>query len=346
MASRPHGSRPRRTRPRRAAKLPPGSRHALAVLVMASVVVPLLGAARPAAVPAAAPAVLSPLRAATPAVLDERYAASRAGIRAAGSAAAGHGDRSRAAVLRAMADPARHFLSFDGRDGGRTVEVFGDLSGAGRIAVLVPGSDTSLDRYGRLRAGASALRRELGGGAAVIAWLGYRTPATVSPQALTPGLADEAAPRLRAFVAELTDARPGARVSLLCHSYGSVVCAGAAHGLRVADIVLYGSPGTGVDHAGRLRTGATVWAGRGDGDWMAEVPHARLRLPCLTVGFGADPVSKGFGARVFDAGPGGHSDYLRPGSVSLRNLARIVSGRTPSGRTPSGQTSSGERRDA
>ncbi|MGW0550307.1 alpha/beta hydrolase [Streptomyces altiplanensis] len=318
MASRPRSSRPRRA--------------LLAALVTAAVAVPVSGAARPAAVPAPAPAALAPLRATTPAELAERYAATRDGIRAAERTAAGHGDRKRAAVLRGMADPARRFLFFDGRDGGRTAEVFGDLSRAERIAVLVPGSGTSLDRYGRLRAGATALQRELGGRSAVVAWLGYETPGTVSPQVLTPGRADEAAPALRRFVAELGAAGPAARTSLLCHSYGSVVCgrAAAASGLDVADIVLYGSPGTGGDNTAALRTRATVWAGRGAGDRIADVPHGRIRLPYLTVGLGADPVSPDFGARIFAAGDGGHSDYLKPGSVSLDNIARIVSGQTPS----------------
>lgn len=312
MATRPRTSRLRRT--------------LLAALVAASVAVPVSGAAGPAAVPAPAPAELGPLGPATTAALDKRYAAGRADILAAERTAADHGDRRRAAVLRGMADPGRRFLSFDGRDGGRTTEVFGDLAHAGRIAVLVPGSDTSLDSYGRLANGARALRRELGDGAAVIAWLGCRTPGTVSRQILTDRSAAEAAPGLAGFVRELASSAPGARTTLLCHSYGSVVCARAAADLPVANIVLYGSPGTGADNVESLRTPATVWAGRGADDWIADVPNARLRLGFVTLGFGTDPVSADFGARVFDAGAGGHSDYLRPGSVPLRNLARIVNG--------------------
>ncbi|WP_424532468.1 alpha/beta hydrolase [Sphaerisporangium viridialbum] len=308
----------------------PPRRALLAALVAASVVVPVAGAARPSAVPAPAPAALAPLRAATPAALAGRYAASREDMRAAELIATGHGDRWRAAMLRAMADPARTFLSFDGRDGGRATEVFGDLSLAERIAVVVPGADTDLDRYGLLRGGAMRLWQELGDRSAVIAWLGYRTPSTVSLQALTPGRADEAAPALRRFVRELRAVRPAARISLVCHSYGSVVCGRAAPGLEVADIILCASAGTGVGTAARLRTRATVWAGRASGDWIAGVPHARLRLPFATFGFGADPVSPEFGARVFAAGDGGHSDYLRPG-VALANIARIISGRAPSG---------------
>ncbi|MEV4443234.1 alpha/beta hydrolase, partial [Streptomyces sp. NPDC049577] len=176
------------------------------------------------------------------------------------------------------------------------------------------------------RCSALALERELGGRAAVVAWLGYATPSTVGTDVLTADRADEAAPLLRGFVRELHTARPGARISLLCHSYGTVVCGRAASGLEAADIVLYGSPGTTADNVAALRTRATVWAGRGGDDWIADVPHVRLPLGLATVGFGTDPVSKGFGARVFDAGDGGHSDYLKPGSVPLRNIARIVTG--------------------
>lgn len=303
-------------------------RTLLAALVTFSVAVPVSGAARPAAVPAPAPTVLGPLRDASAAALEERYGLSRADIRAAGRAASGHGDLKRAASLRAMAAPGRQFLSFDGRDGGRSVEVVGELSGARRVAVLVPGAGVGLDAYGRLRRGAVALQRELGQGGAVVAWLGYRSPATVSPASVTDGRAAEAAPGLRQLVDRLGAALPGARITLLCHSYGSVICARAASGTPADAIVLYGSPGTGAEDVAALRTGARVWAGRGGGDWIARVPHVRVRVPFVgAVGFGTDPVAERFGAEVFDAGGGGHSDYLLPRSRSLTNLARIASGR-------------------
>ncbi|MET9091550.1 alpha/beta hydrolase [Streptomyces cyaneofuscatus] len=306
-------------------------RTLLAALVTFSVAVPVSGAARPAAVPAPAPTALGPLRDASAVALEERYGVSRADIRAAGRAASGHGDLKRAASLRAMAAPGRQFLSFDGRDGGRSVEVVGELSGARRVAVLVPGAGVGLDAYGRLRRGAVALQRELGQGGAVVVWLGYRSPATVSPASVTDGRAAEAAPRLRQLVNRLGAVLPGARITLLCHSYGSVICARAASGIPADAIVLYGSPGTGAEDVAALRTGARVWAGRGGGDWIARVPHVRVRVPFVgAVGFGTDPVADRFGAEVFDAGGGGHSDYLLPGSRSLTNLARIASGRAPS----------------
>ncbi|ANS66827.1 hypothetical protein SLINC_4603 [Streptomyces lincolnensis] len=314
-------------------------RGLLAAVIVAAVVVPLSAAARPE-IPAPAPASLGRVTAAT---LDETYAANRANAAEASRMADAHGDRERAAADRAMADPARRFLTFDGRGSGRAAEVFGDLAHADRVAVLVPGSDTSLDTYDRFRATAVHLRDELnrqarasgdidtgsGPRTAVVAWLGYETPGTVSTTVLTPDRAEQAAPHLREFVRQLHALTGGdTRLSLLCHSYGTVVCARAAGDPAVTDLALVGSPGTGADTAAGLHTRARVWAARGSDDWVGEVPHVEADLFGTTVGFGTDPVSPAFGAHVFAAGDGGHSDYFAPGSVSLTNLARIVLGET------------------
>ncbi|MER5215782.1 alpha/beta hydrolase [Streptomyces sp. NPDC002838] len=323
-------------------------RGLLAALVTAAVVAPLSAAAQPQT-PAPAPAALAPVTAAT---LDEAYAAHRANAAEASRMAAAHGDRGRAATDRAMADPSRHFLAFDGRGSGRATEVFGDLAHADRVAVLVPGSDTSLETYARFRATATHLRDELtrqagadsatgtgtdtdtgtgstGPRTAVVAWLGYETPGTISATVTTTGRAEQAAPHLREFIRHLRGiVGEQARVSLLCHSYGSVVCGRAASGLDADDIALVGSPGTGADTAAALHSRARIWAARGSDDWVREVPHVKADLFGTTVGFGTDPVSPSFGARVFAAGDGGHSDYFAPGSLSLTNLARIVRGET------------------
>ncbi|MFF4048975.1 alpha/beta hydrolase [Streptomyces chartreusis] len=336
-------------------------------MITGAVVLPLSGAAR-AEIPAPSPAALPPVTAAT---LEETYEANRANAAEASRMAAEYGDRERAAADREMADPSRRFLSFDGRGFGLATEVFGDLAHADRIAVLVPGSDTSIDTYDRFRDTARALHQRLtreaprGTRTAVVAWLGYQTPGTVSTTVTTTTRAEKAAPELRAFIRQLraltADEGNGAtgggtvsagkeaesagkgagsadagtrtpeqrpRISLLCHSYGSVVCGRAASGLDVDDIALIGSPGTGVDTAAALHTRARVWAARGGDDWVAEVPHIRIDVLGTTVGFGTDPMSPSFGARVFAAGDGGHSDYFRPGSPSLANLTRIVLGET------------------
>ncbi|MFF0213243.1 alpha/beta hydrolase [Streptomyces vinaceus] len=304
-------------------------RTLLAGLVAAAVVLPVSAAASPD-VPAPAPAVLAERTA-----LPDRYAANRAGLAEAARMAREAGRTGRASKLEAMeAGGTARFLAFDGRGRGRAVEVLGDLESADRVAVLVPGSDTTLDTYQRFRAGAVALRqRLLEAGhprSAVVTWLGYDTPGTVSPTVLTADRADTAAAELGPFLDRLSRAAaPGARLSLLCHSYGSVVCARTATGPAVSDMALFGSPGTGAGSAAELPTGARIWAGRGGADWIGHVPHVRLG----GVGFGTDPVDRAFGARPFAAGPGGHSDYLKPGTASLDSLARIVLGTDPTAPT-------------
>ncbi|MGW6841605.1 alpha/beta hydrolase [Streptomyces sp. NPDC054958] len=299
-------------------------RGLLAVLVAAAVVVPISAAASPN-VPAPAPATFS--EDATP---RSRYTANIAVLAEAARMAEDADRPGRAARLRAMSSAgAARFLSFDGRGRGRAVEVFGELESADRVAVLVPGSDTTLDTYARFRAGAVSLQQRLQAEhprSAVVAWLGYDTPGTVSTTVLSADRADEAAVELAPFLDRLrVISGPGAQLSLLCHSYGSVVCARTTTGSSVSDVVLFGSPGTGAGSARELPTTARVWAGRGSDDWIGHVPHVRLG----GFGFGTDPVDPAFGARAFDAGAVGHSDYLKPGTESLDSLAAIVLGTTP-----------------
>jgi Alpha/beta hydrolase len=306
-------------------------RRLVATLVAAFVVVPGSAWAEPVA-PMPVPALAAE-------TLDARYAASRNAITEARRSAQRVGDGERARRLRELAGPGRRFLHFDDRAGGRAVEVLGNLWHADRIAVLVPGSDTTLDTYdtrgdkpyaalaGAARGLWAELRRlDRDDSVAVVAWLGYDTPATISRDILTSGRAADGARELGTFVGALQRVNPSAGIALLCHSYGSVVCGRAAALPGVADLAVYGSPGMGVSAVSELRTGAWVWAGRGRNDWTALVPHVTVSLLGTTVGFGADPVAPGFGARVFDAGGAGHSDYFAPGSVALRNLALIALG--------------------
>ncbi|MCX4779949.1 alpha/beta hydrolase [Streptomyces sp. NBC_01264] len=309
-------------------------RTLLAGLVAAAVVFPVSAAASPD-VPAPAPAVLG-----EGAALPDRYAANLANLDEAARSAEDAGRGGRAAKLRAMeAGGSARFLVFDGRGKGRAIEAFGDLETADRVAVLVPGSDTTLDTYQRFRAGAVALQQRLRDEhprSAVVAWLGYDTPGTVSPTVLTTGRADDAAAELGAFLPRLARlAAPEAHLSLLCHSYGSVVCARTGSGSEVTDMALFGSPGTGAGSAAQLPTRARVWAGRGDADWISGVPHLRV----LGVGFGTDPVDPAFGALPFAAGSGGHSDYLKPGTASLNSLAGIVLGDSPAAQPGAGPVS-------
>jgi hypothetical protein len=208
--------------------------------------------------------------------------------------------------------------------------VIGNLATATRVAILVPGSDTTLATFfsrgpGSPGGGAEALAAEAhrldpGERLAIIAWLGYPTPAMLSPAVMTSGDAGQGAQALRPLVTAL--ARHGDQVALLCHSYGSVVCGLAAPHLPVTDIAVFGSPGMDASSVRQLHTRARVWAGRGGGDWIRYVPHLQL----LGLGFGPDPTAPSFGARPFGCGTGGHSGYFRPGGTALRNLAYIALG--------------------
>lgn len=297
----------------------------------------LVGPATPApAVEYPAPAPLPPLAAGQ---LAERYAANQRAVRDALAVARAGEDRRRAAALESLA--GRDLLEFDARGNGRAVEVVGDLAGAGRIAVVVPGSHTTLDTFDRNRGpggGARALVREIRAAdprarVAVVAWLGYDPPQGASPAALTDHRARTGAGALRASVTALGRVNPGAAISLFCHSYGSVVCGYAAAGLPVADLVLYGSPGVGAGSAAGLATAARVWAGRAERDWIRFVPFVRV----AGLGFGTDPTAPEFGARQFPAGAGSHGDYHLPGGEALHSLALIALGDTSgweSGRSP------------
>jgi len=274
-----------------------------------------------AAVPPAPPAL-------TAGALSDRYTAEARAIKTAERAAVRHRDSQLASTLGRLA--RRQVLFFNPNGQGVAAMVIGDLATATRVAILVPGSDTTLATFfsrgpaspggGAEALAAQARRLDPGERLAVIAWLGYPAPAMLSPGVMTSGDAGQGAQALRPLVTAL--ARHGDRVALLCHSYGSVVCGLAAPHLPVTDIAVFGSPGMDASSVASLHTRARVWAGRESGDSIRFVPHIQL----FGLGFGADPMSNGFGARVFATGDSGHSGYLDPGSVSLRNLTSIALG--------------------
>jgi hypothetical protein len=274
-----------------------------------------------AAMPQAPPAL-------TASALSARYAADATAITKAERAAARHGNSELAGALGRLRP--QHVLFFDPNGQGVAAMVIGNLATANRVAILVPGSDTTLATFfsrgpsspggGAEALAAEAHRLEPGTRLAVIAWLGYPAPAMLSPAVMTSGDAGQGARALGPLVTAL--ARHGDQVALLCHSYGSVVCGLAAPHLPVTDIAVFGSPGMDVSTVASLHTRARVWAGRESGDSIEYVPHIHL----FGLGFGADPMSPGFGARIFATGDSGHSGYLEPGSVSLRNLTSIALG--------------------
>ncbi|MFC9483942.1 alpha/beta hydrolase [Streptomyces griseus] len=239
--------------------------------------------------------------------------------------------RARLDRFRSLLKGGRQILAFDPSGKGRAAEVFGNLDRAARVSVVVPGVDThllTLERSRRQYAAPVGMAKSLYGAersaspgtrTAVIAWADYTAPAGLGMDAALGGLAANGAIRLNAMIGAL----PGvSKVSLFCHSYGSVVCGVAAHSApdRVADIAVAGSPGMRAANAGQLETDARIWATRDGDDWIGDVPH----LEFGGIGHGADPVDPEFGARIVSAaGAAGHSGYFEPGTESLDNFAAI-----------------------
>lgn len=236
--------------------------------------------------------------------------------------------------FKSLLDDKRQILAFDPTGRGRAAEVFGDLAKADRVSVVVPGVDTELltfERtqlkytapvgmaqavYDRSRSEAPKIRT------ATIAWADYTAPRGVGMSAATGELAEEGALRLNALVRALPQ---GSTVTLMCHSYGSVVCgvAGPKSPARVTDVVVAGSPGMRLGNAAELGGQRQLWAMRADGDWIADIPHLNFG----GIGHGADPAEPGFGAqRLATRDATGHKAYFEPNTGSLANLAAIGTG--------------------
>ncbi|BBH66217.1 hypothetical protein ACTI_29020 [Actinoplanes sp. OR16] len=234
-------------------------------------------------------------------------------------------------------DLSRKIIADDPHGDGRIAEVLGDLTTARRVAVLIPGVDTTRSNFDtglggviqrapawqarRLRD--EILARDPGAPVAVIAWLGYDPPEGVRREALREDRAAAGAVALRAFVDVLLRDHPERRITLIGHSYGSIVAAMAAPALppQVTDIVAIGSPGLGVPNRAALHTEARVWAGSAPDDWTRRLPPVRL----LGVGHNRTPADPAFGAlRLPCDDVTGHDGYFRPGTSSLTAMAAIA----------------------
>ncbi len=263
------------------------------------------------------------------------------------------------AVRGPMAAAGRVYLRADDGGDGRRLEVLGDLAAAEHVVFLVPGMTNSLDNYEtQLRPKAVALynemRAQLGSGArvVVIAWLGYNTPdATVFGliDAATSVSAENGAQQLRADLDLLHQHGMRAHVTIVGHSYGSVVAGRAMnddrhHPLAVDDVVVVGSPGMDANSRRELTSpDVRVWAGKTStpGVPAALVMAAGGSLFLLDKGLrviggsdvvpmapvhGPDPAAKGFGARSLPTDGHGHSEYFTPGTRSLKSIARVAVG--------------------
>ncbi|MDH3306149.1 MAG: alpha/beta hydrolase family protein [Acidimicrobiia bacterium] len=232
----------------------------------------------------------------------------------------------------------RTFVMFDGRNDGMLVEVIGELDSADHIAVVVPGIGTTVDNFdawvaapaGRL----SAAVPDGANGVAVVGWLGYDAPLgpglNIDP--LTRDNARAGSASLRAFVDGVRVVNPDASLTVVAHSYGSVVSGWAARAeiLDVDRLVLVGSPNIPVESVAdlHLADGGRVFVGEAPGDpvvWLGDVSDGWFPV----LGHGWDPGDCAeFGAPVFTTDATSwqkaHSSYLTGGSAAT--IGQIVVG--------------------
>ncbi|AEV81930.1 hypothetical protein ACWT_0915 [Actinoplanes sp. SE50] len=242
----------------------------------------------------------------------------------------------RYAANRTPGYAGRQILALDRRGDGRIAEVFGDLDTVDRVVILIPGVDNTLADFDTGLGGvrrrspswqAHQLYQRIGTGerVAVIAWLGYDPPEGIRRAALREDRAASGALALERFVGGLVARHPGQRITVVGHSYGSIVAGWAVAHLpaQVGDVVVIGSPGMGVSGRDQLGGTARIWAGSAPDDWTRKLPGIRI----FGLGHGRLPIDPGFGALPLPAGNVcGHDGYFVAGSAALDAMAEISVG--------------------
>lgn len=269
--------------------------------------------------------------------------------------------------------PPMYLLGIGDEGNGRAIVAYGNPDTSRNVSAYVPGLGTKLnDEFvdeilKRGQDTAIGARRHDQSSAAIV-WLGYDAPQHVD--VMGKGDAERGAPAYNSFMGGLaaTNEHEDPHLTAIGHSYGSLTVGTAAQqdgGIPGADdIILLGSPGTGVDKAEDLGVGKDhVYVGAAENDPVTKLPSKQQSawggvamaggpLVSYIVGdiadqgdddlyFGKDPASEAFGARRFEVDDGprpilefgafdAHSQYFTPekDAVSARNIAQIVAGKS------------------
>ena len=271
-------------------------------------------------------------------------------------------------------------------DDGRVVAAVarGDVDHAKNVATIVPGISTTVNgklggeisRAGVIRDAAVAEGNLATKDVAVVSWLGYKAPPGPSLDMegnldiATPDLARKGAVKLAGFETGLAASRRygagDANITLIGHSYGSVVSGMATTMTRDGDVdnvILCGSPGMGTDDPSEIHVPRDhrFVSGIPTGDFVQGagedkgVPLAAVLMPIvgsvLEIGnLGMNPMDheSGFthisgdatGCKDYDAWAGpssidpettNHSNYICRGTEISRDMGRIVAGGYPRG---------------
>lgn len=245
----------------------------------------------------------------------------------------------RLALLDGWIGSDRVFVWFDPSGDGQLIEVVGDLDSAKAVGVFVPGISSELDSFEMvasqvrsLVATAGAMNEEI----AVVAWLGYDAPAGIgfNLEAATADKAVAGVPGLVDFVDGLAAQRPDIPLSVVAHSYGSVLAGWAAayDHLHADRLIIIGSPNLVAADAGALTLPGSA------GVFVGEAPHDPVvavgdltdgwRDDWSGLGHGYDPGDCDWVATVFEVQDVGvidaHMTYTS--GQSAETIVRIMVG--------------------
>ncbi|MFJ1757557.1 alpha/beta hydrolase [Kitasatospora sp. NPDC088134] len=259
-------------------------------------------------------------------------------------------------------NPQAYLLALEDTGQGRAAISFGNPDTADDVVSYVPGLGTKVGNVGE---GDGNRAKDLWSASkgvdpsrqvASIVWLGYDAPqkdgvGTESLAVAGTERAEQGGEAYQGFLQGLRASHEGqpAHMTALGHSYGSFTMSQAAQrpgGIPVDDIIIVGSPGTGVQHAGQLGIDPSrVWVGAAENDPVSHLPSgneagwatagalagAGLGPAGMATGFGIgglvghttdphelwfgqDPASNEYGANRFRVADGpigfdSHSDY-------------------------------------
>ena len=249
-----------------------------------------------------------------------------------------------------LKNPERMLLVCD-RSGERLKVAIGigDFDKAQHIGVYVPGKGTTvrgslLDCVTKSEGLITAAQKVRESSYATVAWLGYDAPLSI-PDVANTHRANAGADRLENFLegvrAIYGEKEQKVHLTLLGHSYGSTTSGVAASHVSpnvVDDLVLFGSPGSGV------QLGAEYRVPEGH-RWVSAVPYPGDMVQGIgtDINFGRNPTempafrhisgdaTKGKSYHTIPRGPfGNHSTYLEDGTETQKNMAEIVAGLEPS----------------
>lgn len=233
------------------------------------------------------------------------------------------GERAKAAISIGDVDTARHVATY--------------VPGMG--TTLRDGLDSSARRMVALRAEAAVTAGVGKSQVATIAWLGYDAPQGVGQAALT-SRAHSGADRLESFTQGVQSSRMASGAgdphhTVLGHSYGSTTSGFAVRDVRsdtVDDLVLFGSPGSGVQDVRDYNMApGHAWVSAVDSHDIVQgigPDHAFGKNPATMEGFShLSNQTRGVSGFWGWFNPADrHSTYLDDNSGSLRDFAAVVGG--------------------